>query len=177
MAEQPVLQGDYLGFRLAVSDIDVENLEFFRWCGKGEIRLQKCIDCGLLRYPPTTACPWCTQPESTWEPVEGKGTLHSYGEVHHAILSQFREHLPYMMILVELDTQRGAPSEYEAIRFVGNLSEADGTLATPETVRSAGIGTRLKVVLKDVGDGFAIPLWAVDESAPQPATPWRYAQE
>ena len=25
--------------------------------------------------------------ESTWKPVEGKGTVHSYSEVHHAILA------------------------------------------------------------------------------------------
>ena len=44
----------------------------------------------LLRYPPTTACPWCTSPKSNWVPVEAKGTVHSYVEVHHAIQPAFK---------------------------------------------------------------------------------------
>ncbi len=172
-----MLQGEYLGFRLEVAEIDIENEAFFEWCGKHELRLQRCDVCGLLRYPPTTACPWCGEPESTWEPVEGKGTLHSYGEVHHAILPQFRDHLPYMMVLVELDSQRDQPTPDEAIRFTGDLAEPDGSLASAETIRRAGIGSRLRVVFKDVGKGFAIPLWTLDESATQPAQPWRYPQE
>lgn len=172
-----MLQGEYLGFRLEVTDIDVENQVFFEWCGRHELRLQRCGVCSMLRYPPTTACPWCGEPASTWEPVEGKGTLHSYGEVHHAIQPQFREHLPYMMVLVELDRQRGQPTPDEAIRFVGDLAESDGSLASAETVRRTGIGSRLRVVFKDVGEGFAIPLWTLDESTPQPERPCRYAQE
>ncbi len=172
-----MLQGEYLGFRLEVADIDIENQAFFGWCGKHDLRLQACGTCKLLRYPPTTACPWCGGPESTWEPVEGKGTLHSYGEVWHAIQPQFREHLPYMMILVELDVQRGQPTVDEAIRFVGDLAEPDGSLASADTVRRAGIGSRLRVVFRDVGEGFAIPLWTLDEAAVQPERPWRYPQE
>ena len=38
-------------------------------------------------------------------------------------------------------------------------------------------GTRVRIVYVDVGEGFAIPQWTVDEQAPQPGRPWRYAQE
>ena len=176
MAESAVLTGDYLGMRVSVSDIDVENLEYFRHCGQHDYHLQECVDCGLVRYPPTTACPWCTQPESRWVPVEGKGVVYSYSEVHHAIMPQFRDHLPYHLLLVELDRQRGVPSEHEALRIWGNLTDASGELAAPDVVRSVGIGTRVRIVYKDMGEGFALPQWTVDESAEQP-TPWRYAQE
>ena len=176
MAESAVLTGEYLGMRVSVSDIDVENLEYFRHCGQHDYHLQECVDCGLVRYPPTTACPWCTQPESRWVPVEGKGVVYSYSEVHHAIMPQFRDHLPYHLLLVELDRQRGVPSEHEALRIWGNLTDASGELAAPDVVRSVGIGTRVRIVYKDMGEGFALPQWTVDESAEQP-TPWRYAQE
>ncbi len=43
----------------------------------------------------------------------------------------------------------------------------------PELTQQVGIGTRVRVVYVDVGDGFAIPQWTVDENADQP-TPWRY---
>ena len=176
MAESAVLTGEYLGMRVSVSDIDVENLEYFRHCGQHDYHLQECVDCGLVRYPPTTACPWCTQPESRWVPVEGKGVVYSYSEVHHAIMPQFRDHLPYHLLLVELDRQRGVPSEHEALRIWGNLTDASGELAAPDVVRSVGIGTRVRIVYKDMGEGFALPQWTVDESAEQPV-PWRYAQD
>ena len=50
----------------------------------------------------------------------------------------------------------------------------DGELAPPELVKSVGIGTRVHVVFKDVGEGFALPHWTIDESAEQPSAPWRY---
>ena len=78
------LEGEYLDMPVYVDDLDQENLEFYSFCGNGELRLQQCSSCGLKRYPPTTACPWCANPESSWEPVAGRGTLYSYGEVHHA---------------------------------------------------------------------------------------------
>ena len=170
------LEGHYLGFDLRVSDIDVEDLEYFEWCGKHEFRLQRCSGCGLLRYPPTTACPYCTDDRAEWVPVEGKGVLYSYGEVHHAIQPQFKEHLPYHILLAELDTQRGQPGEYDGLRILGNLVDTKGNLASEAMVRSVGIGTRLRIVFVDVGDGLAIPQWTVDDTASQPS-PWRYAQE
>ena len=174
MAEMDVLTGEYLGMRLALSDIDVENAEFFRHCGKHDLHLQKCDSCSLLRYPPTTGCPWCSTLESTWAPVEGSGTVYSYFEVEHAIQPAFREHLPYLVLLVELDTQRGEPTPDEALRLVGNLVEASGDLAPPELVAKVGIGSRVRVFYSDAGKDFAIPNFILDESVDQPV-PWRYA--
>jgi uncharacterized OB-fold protein len=109
--------------------------------------------------------------------VEGKGAVHSYAEVHHAIQPAFREHVPYLILLVDLDTQKGEPSEHEALRIAGNLLTADGEFAPPETVKQIGIGTRVRMVFKEVSDGFALPHWTIDETAEQPANPWRYPQE
>lgn len=168
------LQGEYLGMRLAVDDIDTENLGYFERCGEHNFSLQECTECHLLRYPPTTACPWCTNPESTWTAVEGVGTVCSYGEVHHAIQPAMREHLPYMLLLVELDTQRGQPTGHEALRVLGNLVDEDGNLAPPEDVRRCGIGSRVRIVYNDVGEGFAIPQWTLTSEGGEV---WRYAQE
>jgi len=106
--------------------------------------------------------------------VEGKGTVHSYVEVHHAIQPAFREHVPYMILLVDLDTQKGQPGEHEALRVVGNLLTANGEFAPPEVIKTVGIGTRVRMIFKTVSEGFALPHWTIDEAAEQPATPWRY---
>lgn len=169
--------GEHLGMNLTIDDVDRENREFFRYCRQGEFRLQRGRESGLLRYPPTTACPWTSDREYEWVPVEGRGTVHTYAEVHHPIQPAFREVVPYMILLVDLDTQKGEPTEHEALRVAGNLVTADGAYAPPELIARVGIGTRVRMVLVPVGDEMALPHWCIDEDAEQPETPWRYPQE
>ena len=171
------INATYLGMPLEINDLDVENLTYFKHCAAHAFHLQRCRKCQLLRYPPTTACPWCAHGESDWVPVEGKGAVHSYTEVHHAIQPAFKAKSPYLILIVDLDTQKGKPSEHEALRVVGNLATADGTLAPPDQVRQVGIGTRVRMVFADVAPGLSIPHWTIDETATQPARPWRYLQE
>ena len=173
----PGIQATYLGMPLQLSDLDHENLEYFRHCAAHDFHLQACAQCDRLRYPPTTACPWCATLESTWKKVEGKGTVHSYSEVHHAIQPAFREHTPYLILMVDLDTQKGEPTADEALRVVGNLCTPDGKLAPQDMVRRVGIGSRVRMVFSDVTEGLALPQWTIDEAAAQPEKPWRYPQE
>jgi uncharacterized OB-fold protein len=170
------VRGEYMGMALSIDDLDGENLAYFKHCAEHKFHLQKCDDCSLLRYPPTTACPFCASPNATWTPVEGKGTVYSYNEVHHAIQPAFRGHTPYMLLLVELDTQKGKPSEDDGIRVAANLTTPDGTLAPADMVKKVGIGSRMRMVFSDVADGLSLPQWTLDEGAAQPA-PWRYPQE
>lgn len=126
--------------------------------------------------PTDDRLPLVRQPGCALGAGRGQGTLHSYGEVHHAIQPAFRGHTPYMLVLVELDTQSGEPTAHEALRITGNLASADGELAPPELVRQVGIGSRLRILFKAAGNDIAIPLWTLDESAEQPAQPWRYPE-
>ena len=171
------IQAQYLGMALSLDDLDVENLAYFKHCAAHDFHLQACEACNLLRYPPTTACPWCMSAKSRWVAVEGKGAVHSYTEVHHAIQPAFKAHTPYLVLLVDLDTQKGKPTADEALRVVGNLVTPDGKLAPPDLVKTVGIGTRVRMVFSDVSPGLSLPQWTIDESATQPAKPWRYPQE
>ena len=168
-----MIEGVYLGMPLELNERETHQVPYFQYCAQGEFRLQKCSGCGLLRYPPGTACPWCARPNADWVRVEGRGTVHSYMEVHHSVQPAFREFVPYLVLLVDLDMQKGVPSEHEALRVVGNLVDAQGALAPQELVRRVGIGTRVRMAFTPVAPGLALPQWMLDESAPQPA-PWRY---
>ena len=168
--------GNYLGMELRIDAFDPDNLAYFRYCAAGAFHLQRCTACHLLRYPPTTACPWCSHAGAVWAPVDARGTVHSYAEVHHAIQPAFADHLPYLILVVELDTQRGEPGAEDALRIAGNLATAAGELAPPERVAQVGIGSRVRMVFKHVAPGVAIPLWTLDETAEQPASPWRYPE-
>ena len=171
------VRGEYLGMALSIDDLDGENVTYFKHCSEHDFHLQKCDDCSLLRYPPTSGCPWCSSPKSTWTKVEAKGDVLSYNEVHHAIQPAFKAVAPYMLLLVDLDTQKGSPTEDDALRVAANLMTADGKFAPPDMVKKVGIGTRVRMVFVDVADGLSIPQWTIDETAKQPDKPWRYPQE
>ena len=104
------------------------------------------------------------------------GAMLEVGEVL-AIQPAFKPFTPYMILLVDLDTQKGKPTEDEALRVVGNLATPDGKLAPPDMVKRVGIGTRMRMVFSDVAPGLSLPQWTIDETAPQPERPWRYPQE
>ena len=170
------LEADYLGMNLRVEDNDGDNIAYFNYCAEHDFHLQRCNACELLVYPPRSACPWCAAADFRWDAVPGAGTVHSYGEVHHAIQPSFREHTPYQILLVELDTQRDAPEEGIALRVAGNTATPEGDLAPPDVVAKVGIGSRMRMVFKDLGPGLSLPMWTLDEDAEQPE-PWRYPED
>jgi uncharacterized protein len=75
---------------------------FWEWCGKGELRLQKCANCGGLTFPVKRACEHCDATDLSWEPMSGRGKVVSWcsfvQDYYHGMLA-----LPYDCILVELD--------------------------------------------------------------------------
>ena len=170
------VEGEYLGMNLRINDNDEDNLTYFQYCADHDFHLQKCNACSLLVYPPRSACPWCAAADFDWVPVEGKGAVHSYGEVHHAIQPALQEKTPYQILIVDLDTQLGEPEAEIALRVTGNTATSDGDLAPPDVVAKVGIGTRMRMVFKDVAPGLSLPMWTIDEDADQPE-PWRYPQE
>ena len=78
---------------------------------------------------------------------------------------------------MELDTQKGLPDAYDGLRMTANLVDSDGQLATPEMIQQVGIGSRLRIVYKDIDEHVSIPLFTLDEQAKQPKKPWRYPIE
>ena len=117
----------YRGMSLVVPDNDSEWNEYFGLARQHKLMVRACTACGLMRYPPTHACPWCMDLGWRWQEVSGKGTIHSYEIVMHAIQPGFKELTPYAVVLVELDEQRAKPTPDEALRIIANLVKADFT--------------------------------------------------
>lgn len=170
------IAGQYLGMTLSIAELDGENAAYFGYCARGELRLQRCKACSLVRYPPGPACPWCSGNAFDWVPMSGRGAVYSYTEVRHAVQPAFRAHVPYLALLVELDEQRGQPTEHEALRIIGNLAMPGGALAPPEVVRTVGIGSRVRIAFAAAGSEIAIPLWTLDPAHTGGAAPWRYPE-
>jgi uncharacterized OB-fold protein len=155
---------EYRGMNLVIPDNDSEWREHFKLARSHKLMLRACAGCGLMRYPPSHACPWCRSLEWQWREVSGKGTIHSYEIVAHAIQPGFKDWTPYPVVLVELDEQRAAPTPDEALRIIANLVTADGR---PEAEANVAIGKRVRVVFQDIGEEFALPQFQLSGEPPE----------
>ncbi|TMR92924.1 DNA-binding protein [Nonomuraea basaltis] len=118
----------------------------FFWEGvrNGELRVQTCADCGLLRHPPGPLCPHCRSTNLSYTVASGEGTLYSY-VVHHHPPVPGRE-TPFVVGVVELP---------EGVRIVGNVVDCP-----PEEV---DIGMSLRVTYRPMDDQLILPMWAPRE--------------
>ena len=154
----------YRGMQLIVPDNDSEWMEFYAHARQGKLVVRKCKACGLMRYPPTHACPWCLDLGWTWQELSGKGTIHSYELVMHAIQPGFKDSTPYAVVLVDLDEQKGQPTPDEALRIIANLVKPDLTM---EGEGNVAIGKRVRVVFQNLADHLALPQFALSDEPPQ----------
>lgn len=125
--------------------------EFF-WAGTaaGELRVQRCGQCGALRHPPGPACPRCGGMVPDYTVASGEGTVYSYVVHHHPPLPGRR--MPVVVALVELA---------EGVRMVGEvLDAAEVTIGAP---------VRLDFVLVD--DDLVLPAWRLGPPPPPRAVP------
>jgi uncharacterized OB-fold protein len=116
--------------------------EFF-WAGTraGELRIQRCADCGALRHPPGPMCPDCgTLAEPGYVVAAGTGEVYSYVVHHHPPVPG--KELPIVIALVQLP---------EGVRIVGELAGAQ-----PDEVR---IGLPVRAGFHRVDDALTLPVW------------------
>lgn len=74
----------------------------FFWAGTaiGELRIQSCGDCGVLRHPPGPMCMECGSPNPKYVVAAGTGEVFSYVVHHHPPVPGKR--LPIVIALVQL---------------------------------------------------------------------------
>jgi uncharacterized OB-fold protein len=125
---------------------------FWEGTAAGELRIQRCTNCGRLRFPPRPMCPNCNSLDHEWKPMSGKGRMWSFVVPHPPLLPAFAELAPFNVVVVELD-------EDPTIRLVGNLlATEDGAIneIDPDTIR---IGEPVQVVFQPAGDDVVLPRW------------------
>lgn len=77
-----------------------ETQHFWDGAKEGELRLQRCLDCGHIYFPPRPLCPACSSRNVEAFAASGKGKLLSY-VINHRPHPSFDS--PYAIALVELD--------------------------------------------------------------------------
>jgi uncharacterized OB-fold protein len=152
---------EYRGMNLVLPEQDAEFRPYFEAAANGRLVTRRCGNCGLLRFPPGISCPWCNSLESHWADLSGYGTIYSYEIVAQAIQPGFSEWVPYPVVLVELDEQRGEPTANEALRLIANLVSPE---LVPEAEENVAIGRRVQAVFQPLGDGLALPQFALADN-------------
>jgi len=150
--------------QLIVPENDSEFLGYFEAARQHKLVMKKCAACNLMRYPPGSGCPWCMSLEWTWQEVSGKGTIYTYEIIVHAIQPGFRAVAPYPVVVIQLDEQRGVPTEHEGLRMVTNLVDAQGN---PEAEQNVAIGKRVHVVFQDINEEFTLPQFTLSNEPPE----------
>ena len=120
-------------------EINDENRAFWEGCRQGELRVQKCSNCGHNRHL-SPACPQCLKAEHEWVAASGRGTVYSWIVVHQRYNRAFEEDLPYNVTIVELD---------EGPRMVTSLVDVEN--------QDIKAGTPVEVVFDRVTEEITLP--------------------
>jgi len=120
--------------------VDEESRGWWEALQRHELYFQRCRDCGTKRLPPRAVCPVCLSSATEWVRASGRGSVHSFTVTHQNQAPGFREDLPYVLAIVELE---------EGPRLMTNIVEC-----APDTVR---IGTSVEVVFDDVTPEVTLP--------------------
>jgi hypothetical protein len=100
----------------------LDNREFYQAAARGELRFQRCTDCGAWRHYPRPVCPRCLSRRCAWERASGRGRIFTWTIVHGPTLPAFQAELPYNVVDVLLD---------EGIHFQSQLLDCP-----PEEIRA-----------------------------------------
>jgi uncharacterized OB-fold protein len=136
-AAKPVPEAPAVQTPQAIRPAINRDTEYF-WEGtrQGELRIQRCGGCGLLRHPPGPMCPECGATKPKYLVSDGNGVVYSYVVHHHPQVPG--KQTPFVIALVELD---------EGVRMLGEL---DG---------EPSIGLPVEVVFTKVDDELTMPSW------------------
>lgn len=113
---------------------------FWDGCKEHELRFQKCMDCGHVRWPPSMICPECHAAQTEWITAGGIGAVYTYAVYHRAFHPAFKDDLPYVTAVVELE---------EGPHLLTNIIGCK-----PDAVRC---DMPVVVAWEDVTDAFSLP--------------------
>ena len=106
---------------------------FWEAARRHELVMPRCKTCDHLFFYPRSECPHCFATNLEWVKVSGRGRLHSYTIVQQPANPAFRDDVPYVYAVVQLE---------EGPRIVSNIVQCN-----PDTLR---VDMPLETVFDDV---------------------------
>ena len=126
--------------------INGETQPFWQYCKKHELRMQKCKQCGHIRYPISIVCPQCSSIEAEWVLLGGNGTIYSFAIYRVAYHPAFKDDVPYVVAIIQLA---------EGPRMESNIIGCK--------VEDVKVEMPVTVYFDDVTDQIALPKFRPDE--------------
>lgn len=127
-------------YRKPLPVISDSNRPFWEGCKNGKLKMQRCTECGHIRYPIGPVCTKCLSDSFVWETLSGKGEVFNYIIFHQKYSEAWADDLPYNVIMVQLD---------EGPRMFSNMVDIDNN--------DIKIGQRIEVVFERATDEIYIP--------------------
>jgi uncharacterized OB-fold protein len=124
--------------------LDPTSVPFWEAATRHELFLQRCEDCGHHQLYPRPHCLACFGPVE-WVASTGRGEIHSFTVIRQNFVRPFRDELPYVVALVDLD---------EGARLMTNVVGS-----APEDVT---VGARVRVRWLPVSDEAALPQFELE---------------
>jgi uncharacterized OB-fold protein len=122
--------------------VGAHDAEFWSFVSAGELRVQRCGDCGSFRHPPRALCAACGSTATEWTPVSGHGEVWARTVIHPPTLPAFQAMTPYCAVVVALD---------EGVFMVSRVLDR-----APEDVT---IGMEVEATITEVDPGLHLPLF------------------
>ena len=107
-----------------------------------ELWLRKCDDCGQPYFYPRDISPCCFSKNTSWIQASGNATLYTYGIVQRAPHPGFRDDVPFVTAIVELE---------EGPRMATNI------VIDEPSEDNLKVGMALQVTFEDITDEIALP--------------------
>jgi uncharacterized OB-fold protein len=128
--------------RFDLPTADAETEPFWEAARSEQLLVRRCNDCGKAHFYPRRFCPSCWSSDVEWETAGGGATLYTWSVVHSNDLPPFRERLPYVAAVVDLD---------EGPRMMTNIVDCEPDALT--------IGMRLAVAFEARTDDVTVPVF------------------
>jgi hypothetical protein len=122
--------------------IEEESRPFWDAAREGRFLIARCSACGRAHHYPRPFCPFCWSEDVAWEDASGRATLYTHSTVYLNDLAPFREALPYVAAVVDLE---------EGPRVMTQLVDCP-----PDELR---IGMPLTVAFRELTDEVTAPVF------------------
>lgn len=122
-------------------ETDPVSRPFWEAAAEGRLLFQECPVCGHRQFYPRALCTACGA-DPVWAEASGRGTVHTYTIVRQYGGPPFRDELPYVVAVVELE---------EGIRMLGNVTDCP--------VDDVAVGMPVEAYAVAAAEGVGVPFW------------------
>ena len=121
---------------------------FFAGARQGQLLVQKCGECGTLRFPAHATCTNCLSAAASWIAASGRGEILSFNVMHQVYHPGFAAEVPYAVVMVKLE---------EGPKVVSNLVGVK-----PDAIRC---GLPVEVMFERINDQITLPKFRLRAAA------------